>query len=742
MFEDIGIFIDSGWDTVPYDSIRYNSEGKKIALPPIKWNDFKLKRNTKRSKAGALICGDILVVDCDSVESTLDFLAVLGIKGLKTIEDLESFEDLEDRIGLIVKTTRGYHFYFENQAKLGDTKFEKIDIQASNKKLVYLPSSASEGKKVICANTYINAQSKRVIKLTPTPKSLIEWIENSKKDNAAESKEAKKLRYFIGTPLARIEKGSNLFFKRLTPKSYRLGGKYKDLIASKGFLHPNDIQDGDGNDYFTSIAGILCSDITIDVNSFWEIVEYLNSQWDNPLSKTELHSKLVGYVDGNYPNCPFEYDQDWEKLQYSFVDIDGNDITMVYDLKSSKYVVANLSSNEVLIKNSTDAVSYYANRTGKKINAAGLASILPGVALVFNPLEPFGLSSDKKFNTYKHSKYLEILNSDFEVDPTFLRECRKCKALPFFEHLFKDQTGYFLSFLKTKFTTFAYSPTTFCLFDDEGGAGKGALEVFLGRFIGGEKVTRIPYDSFNSKFTSEYEGKLVVFFNEFPDDYKARKSNTDKIKEITGSPRSKIEKKGQDPYETDNLATFFITSNRISLEIKEGDRRFCVVQCDKKFDDVFPSGYFDEMTSDKELEKLAFYLKHFVKVLEHKDYMSPPNSIAKELFVDCNESELDTVIRYLIEKDYDSIYNLNREIINAKFGVINLTKLAEFVGVKTRTLTQGLRKKIGQGKLAMDIKKDTNKMYGDSCDTYGVVELKDLAKFLTQTKNFVKSVKI
>lgn len=741
-FNDIKIFIDSGWHTVPYDSITYNKEGRKEAKPSIKWKDFVFNKNKRVSAAGALICGEIVVIDCDSLESTIEFLKVLNIPNLKNLDDLHSYPNLDDHIGLVVKTTRGYHFYFENNYHLDDTKFEKIDIQASNKKLVYLPTEKSEGKEIVCANIAMSEGGRKLF-LYKTPKKVFEWIKSNKKEREeVEEKEVKKLRYFIGAPLASIEKGSKLFFKRLTPKSYRFHKDYKDLIKEQGFLHPNDVKDGDGNDYFTCIAGILCADITIDVNSFWDIVEYLNSKWDKPLSKDDLHKKLDGYVQGNYPNCPFEYDENWKKLQYSFVDVDGNDITMVYDLKSSKYLIANLSTNEVLIKNSTDAVSYFSNRTGTRINAGKLASILPGVEVVFNPLEPFGLSEDKKFNIYKHSKYLEILNSDFEFSQEDIENSKSCKALPFFEHLFKTQTSYFLSFLKTKFTTFAYSPTTFCLFDDEGGAGKGALEVFLGRFIGGEKVTRIPYDTFNSKFTSEYEGKLIVFFNEFPDEYKARKINTDKIKEITGSPKAKIEKKGQDPYEADNLATFFITSNRISVEIKEGDRRFCVVQCDRKFDDVFKEGYFDLMTSEMELEKLAIYLKYFVSNLDRKSYMSPPNSEAKELFVDCNESDVDIVIRYLIEKDYESIYSMNREIIVAKHGAINLTKLAQYIGVKTKTLTQGLRKKIGQNKLSMEIKKDTNKAFGDSCDTYGIVEAKYLVNFLPKIENFSKNSKI
>lgn len=738
--KDIGIFIDSGWNTIPYDSIKYEN-GKKVASPPIKWKEFVITKNTKRSRAGAVLCDKVLVVDCDSLEATKKFLDIAKIEGIESIEDLGN-EGIDEKIGLVVKTTKGYHFYFNNTGEFGDLRDEKIDIQATNKRIVYLPSETSEGKEIIAINKVLSEDFKTYkIVLTDINNNIKEWFKSlSKEDSAIE---AKKVRYTLGTPLAKIPLGSNLFFKRLTPKSYKEDSFYREIIDKQGYLHPNDIRDGDGNDYLISIAGILCSDPTIDINDFWKIMEFVNSLWDYPLSQEDLEKKVEAYPMNRYAGCPFVYDEKWEEMQYSFIDVDGNDIMMVYDLKTSKYIIANLSTDTILTKNSSDAVSFYANRTGEKIGNAKLASILIGVNVEFNPLAPFGLSEDKKFNIYKHSKYLEILNSDYAYAKHEIEESKTCKALPFFKHLFKDSTEYFLRFIKTKFTTFKYSPTTFCLFDDEGGAGKGALEVFLGRFIGMDKITRIPYDTFQSKFTSDYEGKLVIFFNEFPEDFKIRKANTDKIKEITGSPTSKIEKKGCDPYEVINYATHFITSNRISVEIREGDRRFCVVQCDKKFDDVFYSGYFDEMTSDAELSKLAIYLREFVQPLSHKEYMSPPMTIAKELFVDCNESDLDVMVRRLCEQDYDSIYEISKEFFIAESDLVNLTKMSEYLGVKTRVFTNALRKKIGQGKLRMEIFKDTNKKHDvSSCFTMGQLPSQSLEKYVKFYQKSTKFTKI
>lgn len=716
--KDIQIFINSGWRTIPYDSITYNKEGKKVANPPVRWSEYLTKFNTTASKAGAVICDSVLVIDCDTQEATERFLKLANIPNVETIEDLTS-EGVDDKLGLVVKTSRGYHFYFSNDGDLQDAKDDKIDVLATNKKICYLPSNTSEGKSVVVANKVL-VNGVMTLKLYPPTKEIKEWITSLSKEAKSpegqipKPKENKPARP-LGTPLAKIPKGTTLFYKRLTPKSFRDELRYRAIYDKKGYLEPDDIVDGDGNSYLIAIAGILCCEISISTKEFWEIMEFINSKWTQPLSNEELTKKVSGYVDNNYPECPFLYDANWENYQHSFIDIDGNDIIMVYDLKSSKYVITNLTNWETYIKNTQDAVSYYCNRTRIKTSSSALASTTLGVNTIFDPTKPFGLQNGGLYNIYKHSKFLEIINGSEEYSQEEIENAKNNKVLPFIEHLFRKQTTYFLRYLKTKLSGFAYSPVAFCLFDDEGGAGKGALEALLGKFVGESKVTKIPYETFKSKFTSEYEGRLFLFLNEYPSDLQSKRFNTDKIKEITGSPRVKIEKKGCDPYEVQNFATLFITSNRVSIEVREGDRRFCVVQCYDKFDNTFPSGYFDEMTSEEELTKFAIYLRHSVYKLDNFSYMNPPTSEAKELFIDVNESELDKFIRLIISKQFLDIQAMQQDLLlYTEDGdkLINITKAAELIGVPTRIVTTEIKKKQGQNKLAKTpIIKDTNKKY-------------------------------
>ena len=118
-------------------------------------------------------------------------------------------------------------------------------------------------------------------------------------------------------------------------------------------------------------------------------------------------------------------------------------------------------------------------------------------------------------------------------------------------------------------------------------------------------------------------------------------------------------------------------------------------------------------------------------------------TIAKELFVDCNESDLDVMVRRLCEQDYDSIYEISKEFFIAESDLVNLTKMSEYLGVKTRVFTNALRKKIGQGKLRMEIFKDTNKKHDvSSCFTMGQLPSQSLEKYVKFYQKSAKSIKI
>lgn len=733
-FNDISIYINSGWKTVPYQSIRYNEHGKKVTTPNTPWKNLIHEVNRTVTPAGALICGEQLVIDCDSLEAAQTIINEAGWENIKRVEDLYDKTKVSEHIGFLVKTKRGFHFYFNGCKDIEDCKGPQIDIQATSNKLVYLPSRSSEGKEIIyCNKVFSQKAGSEVIKLTDIPNSLKSYIVNLK-TSVHESEAMKTVRYIQGLPLAKVKQGSKRYFKRLTPSSFRKIPEYREIIDKKGYLEPNDIKDGDGNSYLIGIAGILARDTTIDVDAFWNNINFINDLWEEPLDVETLTEKVKRYVDNNYANCPFEYDPDWEKVLYSFEDIDGESITICYDLNTGKFLVAEMDTGKIMMKSSADIVLYYVNRTVTKLNSHNIAAFAPGVKLVFNPLLDFGLTEDKKFNIFKRTKYLDILLSDSSYSREEIDESRSCCILDFFKHLFKDSYDYWLKFLKHKLTTFSYSSTVFVLFDERGGAGKGALETWLGHFVGLNQVSKIPYDTFASKFTGDLDGKLFVFLNEYPDERRLVKENTDKIKEWSGGPTLKIEKKGADPYTVENFITFFVTSNRMSVEIKDGDRRFCTVLCDKAFDDVFDTGFFDKMCSDEEMTKLAIFLKTCVDDLDVRLYRRPPlNSFKKEI-EEGQLSEVDRALKFIFERRLQDLEDLCPNSVNNNHRVVNLSVLSNHLNINPRKFTSLLKVKMLDSRnqnVIEEIFTDRNKKINKTIFTYARLN-SDIKVFVQQ----------
>lgn len=713
---NIQLYIDSGWHTIPYDSITYNEEGRKVAYPPTKWKEYRYQKNLKPSKAGALIAGErsgVIVVDCDTIEAAQQILAIAEFEGIASPSDL-AVKGVEELIGLVVRTTRGYHFYFKWEEGIEDAKGPKIDIQASENKLVYLATTqeASEGKEILACNK-VYENGKHVIKLhqmTPKLKEYLVSLVDSKEETAAR----KQVRFNGGVPLAKIPQGTVQYYKRITPKSFRSMPHYRKIIDEKGYLHPDDIRDGEGNDYIIAVAGIFATDTTIDYDDFFKHLEFINDQWTNPLSQEALQRKIVPYATGRYEGCPFNYDEDWEKASYSFTDVDGRGITLSYELMSGKFIIGEHDSGRVMLKGAQEIVNYYMNRMMIKMSPPQIAGMVPGVYLVYEPTKPFGLYSDEsgegRFNGFKKNKYVDILNEhEAQYSEDEIENAKDNKIVPFIHHLFKEHAEYFLSFLKRKLTTFSYSPVIFCLFDQRGGAGKGALESWLGEFTGSNRVAAIPEKSFREKFTGPYEGKLFMFHNEYSEERAVRAENTNFFKERSGSSKLSIQKKGLEAYDVPNMVTMFVTSNKVSIELADEDRRFCVSNCTDKFDTVFGGlKYYNAMVSDEEMTKFAIYLKYKVQSLTDEAYMTPPTSAIKEAFVESTLTRPNQFVRAMTKHDWFTVREIGGDgAIIPTHHIVDLTAAADFMNVSVKSIT----KEIKLAGLMMDVKSDTNKKY-------------------------------
>lgn len=684
-FKDTEIFIKSGWNVIPYDRIYYAEDGRKIATPQIQWKRYKTQPNTQTSPAGALICGSQIVIDCDSDSSTQTILNLIGA-------DITHLQDPDLRrklpINFIVKTKKGYHFYFKGDKHIPDLKGDKLDVQATDNRLIYLPTKASEGKDVI--HCVVDADGR--IELTNIPKSIKDYV-LSLRGGDAEAAENKKVRYTAGTPLAKIERGSDLYYRRLTPRSYRDNIAYTEIIQKQGYLHPNNVNDGDGNDYMIKVASILASDSTIDINAFWDNINFINEQWDRPLTAEALYQKVYRYTDGTY--IPFNYDPEWERVKYAFIDREGKEIIILFDRERKQFIIADMDKNKVTHIKTSEIATYFAHCFGETMRQSELAMVIPLVTIANQPDLPFGFVNNKVFNICRRSRYVERLNDTAPIpyDEVQRINTQKNKVYAFLQHLFQEQLGYFLAFLKRKLTTFEYSPIIFWLYDHKGGAGKGVLENLLRRIVDSDNLGKMGYDEFRTKFTGAVEGKVFVFLNEFPEELKDRRFVTDKLKDLSGGDEVSIERKGQDSYIARNYTTFILTSNRICVELKEADRRFAVVYCQQTLVERFGPSFYEELMNEQEIMDFILYLKLNVAPLEDLAYRNAPLSEFKKEATESVEGNTERVARLLIENKIEELYDEFKDVINLDTREANITHIALAMNVNTRTLkTQVLLK--------------------------------------------------
>jgi hypothetical protein len=111
------------------------------------------------------------------------------------------------------------------------------------------------------------------------------------------------------------------------------------------------------------------------------------------------------------------------------------------------------------------------------------------------------------------------------------------------------------------------------------GAGKGVLRELLDNMFNG-LVCSVSNETYNDSFNSELLNKKIVIFDEV--NFKTLKY--DKLKDVTGNVKLRIENKGKDSIVVDNVSSWLLFKNLPSLEnkIKIDDRRTFIIEPNPK----------------------------------------------------------------------------------------------------------------------------------------------------------------
>lgn len=659
--QSIQPFIDLGYHTVPLNgrTIERDPNGKKKGFSmPSNWQEVHSKTlNELATPIGGLLTGrsGLVALDCDNLDTW------------------ELFRSLDP----------SYTAYFESIGKLdkegnelqcGTILYQHSDNLPSSKKIkghydldwfngtgfVFLPTEANHTKTAwiegdSTSDYLIYNHLKEPVEFKPMPKvvqDVLELIINKPKEekSVATTAHSTRTKGFLGKILDEFDfidldktgEYEPTITRLLTPKEYRT-----DLYNKQGHLHPNDVPAR--HDYQFKIMCILAGDNTVSPDVAREVIYYLNGLWDKPRTHKQLESEIIGGIlSGRQKNANGEpywvYDENWEKLRnWSSIDkSSGALMEIFYDNMKMVHFVYNTESDHIQpFMKKSDVIGHIQASTVGQFDQREVYESMSNVITIVEPKEDFGyLREDKEFNLFKPTKALRIL-----ADPSIYEDEYKepTEFIAYMQHFIpnEQQRNYFLSLLKTKLTSFEYSPVVPYIIGIPG-SGKGLLMTILEKIMGTNYVTK---ELSGSQFINDFnkgwlEHKYIVNLNELAEGLQTKAERTKAIGQLklyTGSTAFQCHGKGKDVYTAPMNAMFIMTANANPLSIEDADRRVYYISTPNTFNSA-PQCMASESSNAvyhailEQLDSIAYWLATEVTMLSKNDYTTAPfNSGKNEL---------------------------------------------------------------------------------------------------------------
>lgn len=662
IFSSIQPFIDLGWYTVPLrGEIKRLENGNKTV--PIFEKDWSAKyrevRNTQASAIGSVLTGpsSIIAIDCDNDATSKIFTAL----------------------------DPGYRFVFVSAGRAGVTiiyslpsdaahlltsfKLVRDDIKLdffSDSGAAYLPTKDNTSKVLWSEMPELTAPPTTVITLL----GMMRGYSLAGNRAVLPSGSASRNYSFSLAPMVRVFVSRKRFtpglFRVLTPKDFRSLPQYVEA----GFLHPRDVPDGRGSEYLSKISAILGSDKSVDEELYANAMYFINSLWSKPMSRGHLDSTIVtpmldktASVGGK---ALWQYDDSWESGRYFLETKKDETIETFYDDNTDIYYIVNQDTGHFRpykrVGDCFGVLDVVSSTTVKKrdfidklplVNTCVQPEKAPGMCVVETEHGP-----REMFNLFNQSRALNIVNSPEQYTELYRRPDH---ILRFLSSLIPDAgvREYAVRFLKTKLTTFNYSPVVL-YFLGVSGSGKDTFVELINKIMG-ETLGYVAKPSAKS-FVENHNGWLRgVFFahlDEYGDQlnsFSARQEATGKLKTYTGSSHVQLREMHGDGRPHTHAITFILTANKNPLAVDHDDRRLVVIDTPtvlKNESWVQDVGGMSAARTKmwEELHSFCYYLAIEVKALSVDEYTTPPenrdklhlianllNSADRVVFCLCNE---------------------------------------------------------------------------------------------------------
>lgn len=633
------LFIKAGWHTVPLKGKLERLDNGKKTLPIFEedWRGiYTHKFNENVVPLAGAITGaksGIIAIDCDN--------------------------DLTYSLFKSLDPDYAFHFVSKGKATGGGTIIYKYSDRVSNFKLntetLLLDFYADDGFVYLpTENNHTKESWEGVSELPPItecPPTILAMLETFKSKIAVQPK-INAIRHTISNRIAPMldtfiknKVYDPVLFKVLTPYSFRDLPSY----ITKGHLHPNDVPKGRGSEYLSKVSAILGSDISVNVETYTNTMMIINSLWSSatrPWDKNRLMSTIINPMIEERASIDgvsiWQYDLHWEKMGFIATTLNGDYIESFYDDIKGLYYLVNYTIPYVRSFNDKrPVITTIKSLLGRAVTDQQYDGSKQLIRTMLNPSLEFGhVEGTDKYNLFRQTPELEILNNPGAYTTRYKRPTTTIK---YFESLIPDDfmRAYVLSFIKTKLTTFKYSPVILYLIGKPG-SGKDTLVSIIRSIIGTEYVakpdTKVFLEHYNGWMIDKYLIQLDEYGNKL-----VRSSDKQevlgKLKAYTGSTELQIRAMRTDGYNYKHSTTFIMTANSNPLPVETEDRRVAFIKTpnilSKEQWVVELGGVANvvEKLIPSEIQDFCYYLATEIKSLTSDNYVIAPETEDKQQLV-------------------------------------------------------------------------------------------------------------
>jgi len=675
VMKSIKPFIDAGFNTVPLKGeLKRLESGKKTT--PIFEADWKHKalvnRNEKVTTIGGMLTGEIngiIAVDCDDGPTWTLFNTL----------------DIDYTFKFVSKGKEGGTIIYKQPIDL-KTSFsirnEELNLDFfSEQGFVYLPTESNESKVAWDINNVDDLPE-----LKEPPASTLALIKNlyiqytlGKGTIQKEVNQTNTSTSYLA-PLVKIlvQEGRVIprIFRILTPKDFRDTTEY----IANGYLNPKEVADGRGSEYLSKVSAILGSDPSIDEELYVKAMELINTLWDNPMESDKFDNTIVfpmieGKAQINGERI-WKYDAHWETRGLRVHTKRSEVVDVFYDEKKQNYFLSNqLTGKHMKFNKEAELFQHLEVVSAVALKRAEVKSVMPLVNTTIRPELPPGffeeddIGKETAYNLFQQSVPLGIINNPDSYKPLYKEPTT---ILNYLNTLIPDkvQRRYVLRFLKTKFTTFAYSPVVL-YFLGISGSGKDTFVSLLEQILGEENeyIAKPSANEFIEKHNGWLIDKYFAQLDEYGDQlqiFSQKQEALGKIKSYTGKKVIQIRQMRADGYALKHAITFILTANTNPLVIDENDRRILLIETPnilREADWIQAEGGMT-LVIDKlqtEIKDFAYYLATEVEALAMDEYNNPPLSGSKVRLIAQMLQPADKLIFSLKHQLVESILDMIEE---------------------------------------------------------------------------------